>query len=163
MADHKTIIVDWYGPYEREEIENNPNWGNGLYLASGFLKHKQSEEIHYCGITEGSFADRHSNHHKLPRITRNLKLWLGKIAYPTRPTRQILELAESIIIYFWQPTLNEKKTANAPSPVTLISRWYKPDESPRFRQHPMCKNLEDVLSWDGELWRSGNLSVWEDE
>jgi hypothetical protein len=162
MSNHKTIIVDWYGAYSPEHVEENKDWENGLYLASGYLKHKQSEDVHYCGITEGSFSARHAKHHKLSEITRNRKIWIGEIAYPNRPKRDILELAESVIIYFWQPELNTRKTVNPPSPVTLINRWHKPDETPRLRQHPMCKDIEDVISWDGELWRTGNLTVWED-
>ncbi|MNG30798.1 hypothetical protein D3C84_1164870 [compost metagenome] len=81
--------------------------------------------------------------------------------YPEEASRYFLEMAESIIIYFWQPALNEKKKVFPPKPITLVSKWFKKDGSPRLRQHSMCQHLDDVLSWDGKLWRSGNLRVWE--
>jgi hypothetical protein len=56
LSSHTTVIVNWYGPYTYEEIEEKRDWKNGLYLATGKLKYKQrSATIQYCGITEGSF------------------------------------------------------------------------------------------------------------
>jgi hypothetical protein len=163
MRDHVSIIIEWKGPFYLQEIREDVECGDGIYIATGKLKNKQTEEIQYCGITEGSFYRRLLNHHKIHKINRNKRFWLGKIVYPQRVTRPFLELAESIIIYFWQPTLNERKHIEAPNPVTLINRWFKQDGTPRKRQHTLCKDLEDVLSWDGKYWRTGNLSVWEDE
>ncbi|EPT7430025.1 hypothetical protein ACVSEE_003569, partial [Vibrio cholerae] len=162
MSSHTTVIVDWRGPFSYEEIESNPDWENGLYLATGKLKYEREATIQYCGITEGTFIGRLKNHHKVHEINRDKEFWIGEVKYPDEVSRYFLEMAESIIIYFWQPELNERKKLSLPKPITLINRWYKKDYSPRYRQHPMCKYLDDVLSWDGELWRSGNLQVWED-
>lgn len=162
MSKHVTLIIEWKGPYSLEEVNAVPAWGDGLYLATGKLKQKQYEEIQYCGITEGSFSGRLNKHHKVHEINRNQKFWLGNVVYPEKASRHFLETAESLIIYFWQPTLNERKKIYPPKPVTLMSRWFKKDGSVRVRQHPLCKDLDDVLSWDGEYWRAGNLSVWEE-
>ena len=162
MTNNVTLIIEWQGPYTLEELKEDSDWGDGLYIATGKLKNKQTEEIQYCGITEGGFFYRLSNHHKINEITRNQRFWIGDIVYPKRPSRDHMELAESIIIYFWQPTLNERKKVSPPKPITIIGHWLKSDGSPRFRQHPLCKDFDDVLSWDGKLWRTGNLSVWED-
>ena len=162
MTDHVTIIIEWQGPYNLEEIKEDSDWGDGLYIATGILKNKQTEEIQYCGLTEGGFYGRLSSHHKIISITRNQQFWIGEVVYLKKPTRFHMEMAESIIIYFWQPTLNERKTAYPPKPVTLISYWLKPDGSPRLRQHKLCKDLDDVLSWDGKYWRTGNLSIEEE-
>lgn len=161
MISHTTVIVEWRGPYSYAEIEENPDWGNGLYLATGKLKYEREATIQYCGITEGSFIGRFKNHHKVHDINRAQKFWIGSVKYPSKVTRYFLEMAESIIIYFWQPTLNERKKISIPTSTTLINKWFKKDSSPRRIQHPMCKHLDDVISWDGELWRSGNLQVWE--
>jgi len=159
---HTTVIVDWRGPYSFEDIAETPELGNGLYLATGKLKYQREPTIQYCGITEGSFYERFKKHHKVNEINREQEFWLGKINYPDDASRYFLEMAESIIIYFWQPELNEKKKVKMPKPITLISKWFKKDLSPRLRQHPMCKGLHDVLSFDGIHSRSGNLQVWED-
>jgi len=162
MTDHITVIVDWKGPYSVEQVSKNAQWGNGLYMFAGKRKYKKTNEIQYCGITEGSFTGRFAQHHKLHEINRDLQIWLGSASYPQNASRHYLEMAEAIIVYFWQPALNEKKTVHAPKPVSVISRWFKQDGLPRMRQHPICKSIDDVLSWDGRLWRTGNLSVWED-
>jgi hypothetical protein len=162
VTPHTTVIVDWLGPYSYSEIEENPDWGNGLYLATGKLKYERDATIQYCGITEGSFIGRFKNHHKVHRINREQEFWIGSIKYPSDTSRYFLEMAESIIIFFWQPTLNERKRISTPTSITLISKWFKQDGSPRHKQHPMCKNLDDVISWDGKLWRSGNLKVWSE-
>ncbi|MDE7527014.1 hypothetical protein [Aeromonas salmonicida] len=160
MLSHTTVIVDWRGPYSYTEIEENSEWKNGLYLATGKLKYEREPSIQYCGITEGSFIGRLKTHHKVHEINREQEFWLGTIQYPVDASRYFLEIAESIIIYFWQPTLNNRKKVYAPKPITLVNKWFKKDGSPRHRQHTMCKDLDDVISWDGELWRSGNLQVW---
>lgn len=157
-----TVIIDWKGPYNYSEIEENPDWSNGLYLATGKLKYGREATIQYCGITEGSFIRRFKSHHKVHEINREQEFWLGKIKYPENASRDFLEAAESIIIYFWQPSLNEKKKIFPPQPITLVNNWFKKNGSPRLRQHTMCKHLNDVISWDGELWRSGNLQVWSE-
>lgn len=163
MSSHTTVIVEWCGPYSYYEIEENKHWGNGLYLATGKLRYEREATIQYCGITEGGFHRRMKNHHKIHEINREQEFWIGTIKYPDSASRYYLEMAESIIVYFWQPTLNERKKIIAPTPITLISKWFKKDNTPRLRQHSMCKDLDDVLSWDGNYWRSGNLQVWQEE
>ncbi len=162
MLSHTTVIVDWHGPFSYIEIEENPDWGNGLYLVTGKLKYQKEACIQYCGITEGSFIKRFKSHHKIQKINREQNFWIGTVSYPNKASRHFLEIAESIIIYFWQPELNERKRTYPPKPTTLINKWFKKDGAPRRRQHTMCKHLDDVLSWDGDLWRSGNLQVWND-
>ena len=162
MYSHTTVIIEWRGPFSYSEIEKNPEWKNGLYLGTGKLKYQRVSTIQYCGITEGSFLGRFKNHHKLSEIKKEQKFWLGEIKYPDDASRYFLEMAESLIIYFWKPTLNERKKLFPPKPITIISKWFKKDGSPRRIQHSMCKYLDDVISWDGGLWRSGNLQVWEE-
>jgi len=161
VTPHTTVIIDWQGPYDYAEIKENPDWSNGLYLATGKLKYEREATIQYCGITEGSFIGRFKSHHKVHEINREQAFWLGTVKYPNKVTRHFLEIAESIIVYFWQPSLNDRKKAFPPKPITLVNKWFKKNGLPRLRQHTMCMHLSDVISWDGELWRSGNLQVWE--
>lgn len=157
-----TIRIHWKGPYSYEEVLSSDD-GNGLYLLTGIKKHKRLNEIQYCGITGGKFRNRiNDKHHRIADIQRELNIWLGQIKYPAEHTRTHLELAESIIVYFWQPELNVRKRVIPPRPTTVTSQWYKTDSSPRLRQYGLCKELHDVLSWDGYYWRTGNLSVYED-
>lgn len=159
---HVTIQVEWAGPYSLDEADET-DFGNGLYLFSGKQKHERNVQIQYCGITENSFKSRFSNHHKLPYINRDLGIWLGGISYPNNFSRAHMEIAEKIIVYFWQPSLNEKKKYSPPTPTTLISHWFKKDGAPRVNQLAIYKDLHDVLSWDGLHWRTGNLAVYTDD
>ena len=163
MSEHTTLIINWKGPYSYDDITNNPELRNGLYLATGKQKYERGDNsIQYCGITEGNFSSRFRNHHKLPRITREQEFWLGTVAVPANASRYYLEMAEALIIYFWQPSLNEKKKISPPKSTTVINYWFTKDGQPRFRQRAIYKDLPDVLSWDTEHWRTGNLTVYTD-
>ena len=156
---HLTIIIHWRGPFVREEI-NTSHGGNGLYLFGGKCRYERKGQLQYCGITETSYQKRFREHHKLPKITRDLEIWLGQVLYPNRVNRRTLEEAERMMVYFWQPPLNERKKVNPPKqPTSLISHWFKQDGSPRFRQVGLAGPLEDVLCWDGHFWRCGELRI----
>jgi hypothetical protein len=161
--DNLTIRLHWRGPYLVEEVcDPELERGNGLYLISGRRKYERAEQIQYCGITEGLYRNRFKQHHKLPEVVKDCRIWLGEVAYPQEFTRTHLETAESMIVYFWKPNLNEHKKFVPPRPTALISHWFKKDGSPRYNQLSIYDSLHDVLCWDGELWRSGNLKVWSE-
>lgn len=163
MSEHTTIIINWEGPFSYDEIAEMPEKRQGIYLVAGKRKHQKTEsEIQYCGITEGSFYTRFKRHHKIWELNREQEFWLGNIVTPKDVSRYYLELAETLIIYFWQPTLNTRKKLTPPKPTTIINYWCKKDGSPRFNQKKIYKDLDDVLSWDGTFWRTGNLKVYED-
>ncbi len=91
------------------------------------------------------------------QITKNPAVWLGQIEYPRRFTRKHLELVESCLIYVWGPNLNRRKLITPPESVCLISRWLKPDGAARKNRLAIYREPPDVLWWDGEYWRTGNL------
>lgn len=156
-----TIKINWHGPYDAAQLDDLDG-GNGLYMFTGKRKHQRDEaEIQYFGITENTYKGRFKNHHKLPEINRDLGIWLGEIDYPSEYDRNHLETAEKIMVYFWQPVLNERKKFTPPQPTTVISHWFTADGSPRINQKVIYKNLPDVICWDGEHWRIGNLKVYE--
>lgn len=157
---HLAITVHWRGPFAQEDVVST-ELGNGLYMFAGKRPYERSEQIQYCGITEGLFRNRFSQHHKIFEITRDLTIWLGQISVPEDFTRTHLETAEKIVVYFWQPNLNERKKVSLPRPTTLISHWFKYDGMVRFNQKEIYRDLPDVLCWDGQYWRTGNLCVWE--
>jgi len=158
----RTFIIQWFGPYDFEEVASAANFGNGIYLIAGKQSYQRKSEIQYCGITEDSFYNRIRTHHKRDFILRDQTFWLGQFLYPKKLNRSVLETAEKIIVYFWQPKLNERKKIAPPEPTTILNFWFKPDSSPRYNQLRIYRDLLDVLSWDGKLWRTGNLDVWSD-
>lgn len=158
----RTFIVHWYGPYSTESLPDQTDWGNGLYLIAGKQAYQRTSEIQYCGITEGTFQHRITHHHKVDSVVREKTFWFGEFEYPKRVNRSVLETAEKILIWFWQPDLNERKRISNPEPTTLLNFWFKPDGSYRTNQQRIYRDLSDVISWDGEKWRTGNLKVWFD-
>jgi hypothetical protein len=157
----KTIILNWFGPYTFEEVLSDKESGNGLYLATGKRAYERVSKIQYCGITERGFAKRLKTHHKVNQITNDREFWLGKIEYPQNHNREILEVAEKIIVWTWQLPLNEKKKDTPSKPTTIIHFWFNREGLPRKNQLKIYKDFKDVLSWDGEYWRTGNLKVEE--
>lgn len=157
----KTIILNWYGPYNEESICDEKEFCNGLYLITGKQLYEREPTIQYCGITQNSFYNRFKNHHKKDFVTRDREYWLSDLEYPKKTTKELLELSETIIIYFWQPSLNDRKKNYLPEkPTTVISKWFKISGEPRINQKSIYKELSDTISWDGDLWRTGNLKVW---
>ena len=160
-----TVIIRWTGPMSLDDIWESEE-RNGLYLLAGKKKHERRDEIQYCGITEGFFCDRiNSKHHKLGLIRPDtLSLWLGKVIYPRRFQRKHLEIAEHCVVSWWQPELNESKSAYYPRrPICFISQWYSREGHPRMNRPPVLQDFPDVLWWDQERWRTGRLRVWQPE
>ncbi|MEI6707837.1 MAG: hypothetical protein WCK96_11960 [Methylococcales bacterium] len=159
--DELTIKIHWKGVYSLDEVNKRED-GNGLYLLAGKRKYKQEDsDIQYFGITEKKYKERFSDkNHPIHDITRDLKIWLGEVIYPQNFELKHLKTAEAIMIYYWQPNLNTQNKPYPPRPTTIVSHWFKKDGSPRINQ--VYKNLHDVMSWDGEYWRTGNLSVYQE-
>jgi hypothetical protein len=157
----KTIILNWSGPYSLAEVREDRETGNGLYLLTGKRRYERNSTIQYCGITEKTFSERFRNHHKIFEITKEQKIWLAEVEYPKNFDRGILEMAEKIIIWTWQLPSNDKKKVSPSEPVTILHFWFNKNGKPRRNQVSILKGFSDVLSWNGKLWRSGNLKVEE--
>jgi hypothetical protein len=158
-----TIKINWYGPFE-DVSDIDVDKGGGLYMITGKRKYQRSDpEIQYIGITTTTYKTRFANHHKFNLVNRECCIWLGKIDYPKEYSTEHLKMAESIMVYFWQPELNEKLKANPPSqPTNVISHWFRKNGKVRRKKKSIYKKLPDVICWDGSHWRSGNLKVYKD-
>ncbi|OON70009.1 hypothetical protein [Hymenobacter sp. CRA2] len=160
----ETVVLRWKGPYTYEQIQELPD-GNGLYLLTGKKRYSRAstDKALYCGITEGKFRTRiNEKHHKKQEIREaNLKIWLGQIIYPAKFDRSLLERTETCLISFWQPELNEKKKAYYPAqPICFVSQWCRTDGSAYGQRFPEdVRDLQDVLWWDTDVWRTGDLKI----
>jgi len=159
----KTIIICWEGPHDLETVGSS-DLGNGLYFLSGRRRYERSDQIQYFGITTRKYRNRIKyDHQALGQIREDtLCIWLGQIEYPRRFKVDHLKLAESCLIYFWQPNVNKIGKIWLSEPVCLVSRWTKLDGSVRRRREFVYKDLPDVLWWDNEYWRTGNLKLEQD-
>lgn len=156
MAKHLVVVIDWYGPFKRDEALRRAKAGefkDGLYLATGKRKHQRGGSVpQYIGLSS-KLQSRLAQHKTLPKITRDQQLWLGEVGSANVPgpkvkkTTPTLDLAEWAIAYFVRLPLNNKKTINPPrQPVSVLSRWWKPDyENPWIRKRPSCPDFIDYL------------------
>ena len=137
----ETIVINWRGPFTIEEVQNLDD-GDGIYLLTGRKKYQRRDHIQYCGITAGLFRNRLSQkHHVLPEITRNLNVWLGQIAYPSRFKRHHLELAEHCIIHFLWPPCNKTKLYKFPLQAWIISQWFTRAGVPRINRLSIYREM----------------------
>ncbi|HGO5824190.1 TPA: hypothetical protein ACK3JW_001899 [Mannheimia haemolytica] len=168
---HPFTLIHWFGPFRLDDIlENNEwKWKTGLYLGIGKLKGSRKErEILYCGFCEQSYVSRFKNHHKLPFITREQEIWLGQVVSTPYPSnngayKAYLKEPERLLTYFMQPALNDRNTILIPRVGTVLNYWFKPNGQSRKRRLSTTLNLPDIISWDGEKWRSGNLRIEDNE
>ncbi len=159
----RTIMIRWEGPHTLESVESS-DLGKGLYFLSGRRRYERTDQIQYFGITTRKYRNRIKHDHQtLGQIREDtLGIWLGQIEYPRRFTQDHLKLAEACLIYFWQPNLNKIGKIWPSEPVCLVSRWTKLDGNIRRKRESVYKNLPDVLWWDNEYWRTGNLRLEQD-
>ena len=122
-------------------------------MAIGKQPYQRTSQIQYVGLSAW-LANRLSNHNTLPKITKDLKLWLGaaSTAEPAgkkkKTTTATLDYAEWLHAYFMKLPLNSKKTCKPPPmPVTVLNRWWKKDyETPWIkRPDPAWPDLIDFL------------------
>jgi hypothetical protein len=156
---YQTIVIHWYGPVSWDTIEDQDV--GGLYIFTGKQKYQRDDSIQYIGITESRYKKRFGRHHKLDLIYRDTRCWLGQVIHPAHLGRVGLERAESILVYFAQPELNERKIVQPPQPTAVISHWFNEKAAPRYNRQGIFSNFPDVISWDGAHWREGNLRVWD--
>jgi hypothetical protein len=157
----KSYVVHWEGPYDLEDF---PSAHFGLYLATGKLPRQRQAKIQYCGISERDIRRRISRQdHKVHKINRDLELWKGIIKSDQESlSRNDLELIESLLVYFWQMELNEKKKVNPPSSCVVVNRWFFPDGRLRKKNMHITQDIDDVIYWDGQTWHlSQNLRVFD--
>lgn len=161
MSEKQIIEISWRGPFTLAEV-NASEYQNGLYFFVGKRPYERVSTIQYIGITEGLFKNRFKKHHKLTQVTRELSIWLGHVDFPSTFTRNQFDVAEKILLYFWQPELNEKLRVSIPKPTAVISTWHKQNGDVRINKRKELAPLYDVISWNGEHWRLGNLKMFED-
>lgn len=157
-------IVHWRGPFKIEEL-GRIECSNGLYMVTGRAKYQKKAWVKYFGITEKSFKSRLTNgsHPTNQGIRPETKeIWIGQIVYPIGYTRDLLEWVEHCLIYIWQPPLNTAKKLVPFRPVCLINQWFHPEEPPvqRKMRPDVVKNQPDVMWYNNDMWRTGDLSDW---
>ena len=92
-------------------------------------------------------------------MTREREYWFGQIISDKELLRNDLEIVESLIVFFWQPHLNDLKKKFPPEPIIVINRWYDKNEKLRMKKIHEGQKLDDVIFWDGKVWHTGHLRI----
>lgn len=158
MAKHLAIVVDWYGPFTVQDAldaAKKDGFKAGLYVGTGKTPYARGDaKPQYIGLSK-QLSTRLKNHHKLPSISRDAKIWLGEVATAepsgknAKSTAASLDYAEWLHAYFLQLPLNEKKTKSAPDrAVTVLNRWWKTDyNSPWVRKPRSLSIWPDLIDF----------------
>lgn len=121
MEKHIAIVVDWFGPFSFEQARAiaRAHFADGLYMLIGKVKYqKANPKLQYIAVAKGLYARLGRQHHAVPKLTRDLKIWLGEVAsigIPGRKRKVVhtqLDLAEWVHSYFLDLPLNERKIVN---------------------------------------------------
>lgn len=156
----KTIYLNWYGPFTYDDISNGRHCaerytkcleGNGLYAITGKEKYKHNASLQYIGITTQAYVKRFYNHHKLDKINRDVKIWLGNLSSLRTTTKRHLEDVEYILVYFNDASyLNERKITQAPNfDYAVISKFFKKDGISPYKNVPaIVRDIPEVLIWN---------------
>jgi hypothetical protein len=148
--------IAWSGPFTQADVAVTQNaWG--LYFFRGKCKRQRFSNLQYCGITQQYYHDRFRKHRILPKIRRDLEIWLGQPVSPQRVSWSQLIQAEHMIIHALQPPCNTRCRITEPPPTTIISQWYN-----RYGQRQVYphNDFPSVMLWDGEIWQKGDLESW---
>ena len=155
----KVFVVHWHGPFTKEEVAGMDESGV-VYLVTGRMGNERKSRIKYFGITNQSICARFKRHHKLAQDIADLQVWIGWIMHsPTNKPK--LETVEKLMIYLWQPPLNERKTVGLPKATSLLCHWFDSHWKPLREKPNSLKDVYDVMCWDGEYWRTGQLERWK--
>ena len=155
-----TIYIYWHGPFSLGELQKlnqkEPSStllsGCGLYAITGMTKWQRYPRLQYIGITEVGFLGRTSpKTHKIWLVTREQAIWLGKVAYKKCVSREDIELAESMMVYFSEPPgLSERKTKNHPVvSCSVISSFFKKNTGKVYKRLPgLIRAIPELVMWD---------------
>lgn len=81
-AKHSMILVDWYGPFTRDQASKfSSGFKKALYVLIGKEKHERGEpRLKYIGILETSLWCRlFRNHEKLKLLRKGYVIWVGEV------------------------------------------------------------------------------------
>lgn len=151
----KVFLIQWTGPFlnpeelKQWEIENQEFRFN-LYILSGKESRKRTIS-HYVGMTEQDYIYQRLsyNHDHLPKIKKELNIWIGRFSCPKHATHENISIAEALLISYWQPELNKCKKAYMPNEcICLINQWFKPNHNQLANRIYAAQKIPDVILYD---------------
>jgi hypothetical protein len=150
----KNFVIEWKGPYFNVEDIKEEDFQNSFYLISGLIKSQRGEpRVQYCGISHSRsvFSRLHDKKHKHKEVTRQKQIWIGKFSDDNLNSKENIELAEHLIVYYCGTELNEKKTKTVPKePISIINRWKKTTGEFRQRRKYPVQDIDSIILYDGD-------------
>lgn len=157
----------------KNSVPANLNTGrrpSGIYLAVGTVSLRkvrwpwqwliQSSRVRYIGIGDVVRRLTHKEHPVRSHMGRVDQIWVGSLGtFPSRDDvppighpkhDNQIELAEALLAYFLEATLNKKKREyTTPAPGVLVNRWF--DVSGGGAARPFAASphtsIPDILIW----------------
>lgn len=151
----KILMLQWIGPFfnleelKQWEIENQTLRCN-LYILTGKEFRKRTVS-HYVGMTEQEFIYLRlgKNHDHLPKIKKDLSIWVCRFSCPEHATHENISIAETLLISIRQPELNKVKKAYFPNKsICLINQWFKPNCVQLYNRIYPEQSIPDVLVYN---------------
>ncbi|MDD4703852.1 MAG: hypothetical protein VB048_00010 [Bacteroidaceae bacterium] len=158
----KNFVIEWKGPYYDIQEIKNEEFQNCFYLLTGLKKYDRGlPEIQYCGISfsRSIYQRLLDRGHKQNDIKWEKQIWIGGLSNKRLNTKKNIELVEHLIIYYWQPILNNKKKHTPPSePISIINRWKNKKGLFLKKITYPAQHIDDVILFDGKsFWSSNKL------
>ncbi|MFR9591914.1 MAG: hypothetical protein SNG27_05890 [Rikenellaceae bacterium] len=167
----KAFVIKWVGPFRDVdeiiswEAKFNNDYDFHFYIIIGKVDRNIKRIDNYVGISDnnkGYIYNRiKSRSHKYERFKEDgREIWIGQYCNKDNRSynREDIELCETLIISYWQPTLNEKKKRFFPNrDVVLVNRWYDNKKWSGDIQHirknklHKAQQLSDLIIYDSAL------------
>lgn len=159
----KNFVIEWKGPYYSIEDIKEEDFQNSFYLISGLLKSQRGgPRVQYCGISHSRsvFSRLHDKNHKHERVTREKQIWIGEFSDSKLNTKENIELAEHLLVYYYGIELNQKKRKRLPKqPISIINRWKKITGEFRQRRKYPVQDIDSIILYDGDsFWNAKNFT-----
>ena len=156
------FVIEWKGPFYDIDQIRDEEFENSFYLITGKVPYQRTKScIQYCGISKKRLVFKRlmDKDHTHNFINRDKQIWIGQFSNKNNNLDRHIELAETIIIYYWKPELNENKIEKPPKlPIGIINRWLTTSGNYRKNIKYPAQQLDDVIMYDGEnFWATKKL------
>lgn len=171
--EQNVFLVKWYGPFTQDELkkwEEMQKFKCSLYLLHGMLKHVQTKESYYCGMSTRSVHKRLSdkNHHINEIKDRLNSIYAGCISNVRGISANKTRLIEKIITAYLTESVGRKRMLNLRNfnyptqNVYVINEWWKENTEYLWQRQPRnapSHILPDVLTY--HYWDNDDFEIYE--
>ncbi len=148
-----TIIVNWFGPYEENEINRRTPDNPRLHLIFGRRYDDEFDKLYYAGICDDQTLRKRAS------TVFSRKYYRAEIPYASPELGDVSELVETTLAKVWRVHFTEKKAGFhiGEKLLSIVMHWYKPDRYSLKKRPQMLGELPNFLLWNGSHWQTGTI------